>query len=104
MAQGVYSFGVKSAHGLAGILGIIHIDADDVNPAHKHHILPDFIAYFTPKHSQDNKGRDAQGNGQYHPEAALAYNLTQADTKKVGHGNHSKTAVRISLNCCTGTA
>ena len=97
MTQGFYSFRVKSAHGLAGILGVIHIHTDNVNPAHKHHILPDFIAYLTPEHGQNNKGRDAQGDGQYHPEAALAYNLTQADAKKVGHGNHDKTTVKISL-------
>ena len=90
-AQGVHGGGKEFAHGLTGVLLVIHIDLDDVDPAHEHHILPHFIPDFAAQHGKGNKGGDAQSNGQNHPEAALAHNLPEADAKKIGHGDHSVT-------------
>ena len=88
LADGLDSFRVKFPQGLAGVLPVIHVDPDDVDPAHEHHILPDFIPYFLPQHRQCDKGGNTERNGQDDAKTALTHDLTQADAKKIRCGYH----------------
>ena len=91
LAQRFHRAGRKIASRLAGILRIIHIDTDDVHPAHEHHVLTHLVADLLPQHGQGDKGRDAQSDGQDHAKPTLADDLSQAHAKKVRHCNHAVT-------------
>ena len=91
LAQRFHRAGREIASWLAGVLRIIHVDTDDVHPAHEHHVLTHFVADLLSQYGQGDKGHDAQSDGQYHAKTTLADDLSQAHAKKVRHCNHAVT-------------